>query len=135
MNIFCVFWPANGCLACMLFPGWNHFFKAFKQLNAEKNDFDQRTWCEAPVCWSKYTRNIYVIKLFNIGYILAIWQLSIFANVLICLQLPSLTYTICRGALKFAKQISPLLNLALECPFTITMFMSLGNLKLRSIAN
>ena len=23
--------------------------------NAETNDFDQRTACRAPVCWSKYT--------------------------------------------------------------------------------
>ena len=31
--------------------------------NPEKNDFDQRMACGAPVCWSKYTADINTIDL------------------------------------------------------------------------
>ena len=76
----CVFRPANERVLCNPFAGRNHFFDAkktfsvnfrhkmlhvivrlsflfffFVSLVTEKVDFQQRTACWAPVCWSKYT--------------------------------------------------------------------------------
>ena len=74
----CVFWPANRCSTCRLhvehpFAGQNHFFTlkqvfpSFSIINVKNaknnkkmflrrntNDFNQRTTCRAPICWSKY---------------------------------------------------------------------------------
>ena len=60
-NLFCAFFS-------VLFFCFAFFFLSFfllmtekKQitcLHAETNDFDRRTACGAPVCWSKYTTNI-----------------------------------------------------------------------------